>query len=311
MAAPTPSVNRRPAAARDATSLLVTQRGSAVADGLERGLRALGVPITLVATPYDAVTEAAGRAEPVERLIVGVDFMGPDEFRILPLFRREWPDTCIVAYHSPGFEHKGRIAELVGADLVVAGPEALSRFLRMVVSTRPPRPSRATVATPRSSPAAPSSGPGVAAPVRPQHAEAEAALARPAQRPAQPRHPSRPAPASWTRSAEPDAKADMHPAFADALRQGPVRPEVRASAEPVGPAAARAAPASPAPAPAPPAPAASALVPPLAPKSPTEPPHEDIENLDADDDLARGRVLGTVELTEEELRLLLGEDDDQ
>jgi len=53
------------------------------------------------------------------------------------------------------------------------------------------------------------------------------------------------------------------------------------------------------------------LVPPLAPKSPTEPPHEDIENLDADDDLARGRVLGTVELTEEELRLLLGEDDDQ
>jgi len=43
---------------------------------------------------------------------------------------------------------------------------------------------------------------------------------------------------------------------------------------------------------------------------PPEAPRDGLDNLDGDDELARGRVLGTVELTEEELRLLLGEDDD-
>jgi hypothetical protein len=35
-----------------------------------------------------------------------------------------------------------------------------------------------------------------------------------------------------------------------------------------------------------------------------------IENLDGDRDLERGRIIGTVELTDEELRILLGEDDE-
>lgn len=326
MAALPSSQDRRPAAARATTSLLVKQRGSAVADGLERSLRALGVPVTLVATAYDAVTEAAGRAEPVERLIVGVDFLGPDEFRILPLFRREWPDTYIVAYHSPGFEHKGRIAELVGADLVIAGPADLSRFLRMVVSSRTP--ARAAAAPPRPSPAAPSAGPAGPTPARPQHVEAEAALARPAERSAASRRPSLSPAAPSTASAEPGARADVHPAFAEVLRQGPVPSEAPASVAPGGVAGARTAPAprtpapvpppleqatrqAPAPAAAPPAPERTATERAAATAPPPQPPRDAIENLDADEDLARGQVLGTVELTEEELRLLLGEDDDQ
>ena len=37
-------------------------------------------------------------------------------------------------------------------------------------------------------------------------------------------------------------------------------------------------------------------------------PPADVENLDADTELAQGKVVGTVELTDDELRILLGEE---
>ena len=37
---------------------------------------------------------------------------------------------------------------------------------------------------------------------------------------------------------------------------------------------------------------------------------QDVETLDGNEALSRKRALGTIELTDEELRILLGEDDD-
>ena len=210
-------------------TLLVKQAGSATAEALERGLRAAGVTLRVLASPYDTVTEAARRGAGVQHLVVGVDFFDAETFRLVPLFRREWPRTTIVAYHSPGFEHKGRIAGLVGADVVLSRPEELLDFLRT--------------------------------------------LSRPAEPAAETR--SQAGPAAEAPEAPPPARSPLPEQEAAPSEVPPPEPETAAQDK------------------TPPAPAAA-----------------EIENLDGGEERARGRVLDTVELTDDELRILLGEDDE-
>jgi len=213
-----PTVN-----ANGCVTLLVKQAGSATADALARGFRAAGLPPVVLATPYDSVTEAARRDAPVGYLVVGVDYFDAEAFRLLPLFRREWPTTTIVAYHSPGFEHKGSLAGLVGADVVLSRPDELLDFL--------------------------------------------AALSRPAEPAVAPPQPKRQAAPS-----EP-SPLEQETAPREALPSEP-RPPVEEEAP-------------------------SAI-----------PTPDETNNLGGEEALAGRRVPGTVELTDEELRILLGEDDD-
>jgi len=110
-------------------SLLLKQPGSALAEVLERSLRAAGARVTTAATVYEVLAEAVRAEPPFRYILVGVDYFGRDDFRLLPLVRREWPEAFLVAYHSPGFQYKGELAELVGADLVLADEKGLAAFL--------------------------------------------------------------------------------------------------------------------------------------------------------------------------------------
>jgi len=279
------AVEDRPTVNRHGTAtLLVKQPGSEMAHALERGLRAAGISLTVATTPYDAVTEAA-RADPSPAyLLVGVDFFDAEAYRVLPLFRREWPSTTIVAYHSPGFEHKGRLAGIVGADVVVSRPEQLLTFLGEVSrepQTQPPAPSRAPMKRPAKPPPAPAAPPSAAAPppapVAPVTAGAPLSDLPPQPQPSQ---TTGPAP-----SAAPQPSEAQRPTAPSAPAERPAR-------RPPAPAAA-------------PAPADSDVTPFVPP-----PAVDETENLDGDEALTEGRIIGTVELTDEELRILLGEDDD-
>jgi len=162
-----------------AISCVVRPSTSAAGEAVRQGLRAAGMKVATFATVYDFVAEAARLGGRLRHLILGVDFFGRDDFRVIPLVRREWPETMIVAYHSPGFEHKGQIADLVGADLVLRSPEDIARFLEMLapglpVAAAPPLAEAAAVASreaaasrelelPEASPAASASGSGAAA----------------------------------------------------------------------------------------------------------------------------------------------------
>ena len=117
-------------------SLLLKQPGSALAEVLHQSLRAAGARVTTAANPYEVLAEAARAEHPFRYILVGVDYFGRDDFRLLPLVRREWPEAFLVAYHSPGFEYKGELAELVGADLVLADEKGLAAFLKSL-SIRP------------------------------------------------------------------------------------------------------------------------------------------------------------------------------
>jgi len=239
-------------------TLLVKQAGSATADAIARGLRAAGLPLLIVTAPYDAVTEAARTNVPVRHLVVGVDYFDAEAFRLLPLFRREWPTTTIVAYHSPGFEHKGRVAGLVGADVVLSRPAEVLAFLGTLAAhedrPRAPRPHPAWSA--EAAAPAPQPADQAIARVAPSAAASPASETAEAARPAVPSQP-------------PEAEAA-------AREPSPPEPEPVVEDE------------------APPLPSTA----------------EEIENLDRDRELATGRVIGTVELTDEELRILLGEEND-
>ncbi|HUU30749.1 MAG TPA: hypothetical protein VMY69_01460 [Phycisphaerae bacterium] len=136
----------KPAAAAEAnrsmnsgtpTVLFVKAGRSILADMLQESLVATGLPVAVVSTAYDVVAEAQRTDGGARWLIVGVDYFGPNEYRLLPLVKREWPETVIAAYHSPGFEHKGRLAELVGADVVLSNPEAVSHFMEALAPGGP------------------------------------------------------------------------------------------------------------------------------------------------------------------------------
>ncbi len=110
-------------------ALILKQPGSPLSDLLDQGLLAAGLYVVRVATAYDVVVEAERAAVPLRLILLAVDHFGREEFRLLPVIRREWPGAQVAAYHSPGFEHKGLLADLMGADAVLAGPEDAARFL--------------------------------------------------------------------------------------------------------------------------------------------------------------------------------------
>jgi hypothetical protein len=288
----------RPATLEDSTTvnahgtatLLVKQPGSEVALALERGLRAAGLPLLVVTNPYDAVAEAARTDPPVRYLLVGVDFFDGEAFRLLPLFRREWPETTIAAYHSPGFEHKGRIAGLVGADVVLSRPDQLLTWLAKLArqerrNADRPEPERAETEP--------------APPARPQPARVRAtrpATARPAEAPPAPEPVEAPPAAAPAPPAgetppprEPPPKEPPPPPKAAPVPEEAV-PETTPTEPPAG--------------------ADETADEPGAPSAAASAGQQDSEDEDEEGALAGGRIIGTVELTDEELRILLGEDDD-
>ena len=308
-------------------SLLVGPAGSPAASVLGEGLRAAGLRVVPVPTVYDAVAEAQAAAGHVRYIIVCVDGFGRSAFGLFPLVRREWPDVQIVAWHSPGFEYKGRLAELVGADLVLGSLDAIASFLDVVAP--------AEVALQPSPPTAPPppAGPAPVPPAVQEYlARAARAEAAPAEHTARPEIPP-PAPAE-----EAPAVAEMAagaPPQAAVAREAPAEippqaapaweaPAVREAAAGAPPQAASALPADLAAAiaeePVPvdearpaagaqaagdsasfrPAPSPDAAAGP-APRLPPE---------EIADEVVDGNVIATIELTEEELRLLLGEEDE-
>ena len=232
-------------------SVLVKQAGSAVAEALHQGLRDTGFQVIAVPTAYDVVVEAERAAGAVEHVLLGVDHFGPGEFRLIPLVRREWPETLLVAYHSPGFEHKGRIAELVGADTVLSTADDVSRFL---------------------APLAPRNGaqPAVPAPTSPPPAPA----AKPeATEPASDTVP--PGPAGEPQAASAAAPPPLVESYLASARKAEKTPAPQHESHPE-----------------------------------TQQPADDVENLDGDEELTGAKILGTIELTDEELRTLLGEENE-
>ena len=263
-------------------AVLIKQAGASAPDALERGLRAAGLDVVLAPSPLDAVTESARTPGGLRYLVLGVDYFGPEQFRLFPLFRREWPDTVLVAYHSDGFEHKGRIARLVGADMVLARPEDVFYFLEtLLVGER-----GVTVAT-APAPAAPESAEEAADTVTPTEvARTEAPPAPAAVEPG-------PAPAEEAAETDRPPREAGHPDPSEPPREPhhePPRQAHRAVAEPPVPE---------------PAPSSA---------------HGCCEGDDAvgalaanaTDDALLGAGSGpdAIELTDEELRVLLGEDDD-
>ena len=243
-------------------SLILRPAGPA-GEVLEHALRAIGLSVRVAPTVFDIVTEAQRAQGGLQHLFVGVDHWGPAEFRLLPLVRREWPATIVVAYCSPGFAYKGRVAELVGADAVLGNIDEVMQFVE-----------------------------SLAAPVEPE----------PVSEPApQPQVPPSPAEAK----AQAGAPAETSPPVAAAAPSAAAKP----AAEP----AVAAPPAAAAP-PEPPPPAPDATKPPASPVQSIPLLRPQYAESEADDaaggDDFDGEVIGTIELTDEELRLLLGEDEE-
>jgi hypothetical protein len=289
-------------------SFLVGRADAKTAQAILQGLPAAGVRIAAIPTAWDAVVEME-RARGARYLFLGVDYFGRDEFRLIPLVRREWPDTVVIALASAGFEHQGRLAELVGADVVLTSLDGILAFVNGLAPGAPPsEPRPARVPAPTSPPAAAPKTDNAARGSVHAPASTEARAADGA--------PTGPPPAAP--KTDNAARGSVHaPASTEAPAAGPVPPDHAPPARPQGPTATsdskppaanspdagKTAGASPAQSPAvaskPQPPAASSL-----PRTPAE------DSVDDDDSLAGGRVIGTIEVTEEELRLLLGEDEE-
>jgi hypothetical protein len=241
----------------------------------------------VVSNVFDAVVEAEHAAQahagsPARTLtqtIVCVDHFGQQDFRLFPLMRREWPETLITAFHSPGFDYKGRLAELLGADVVLGSAADVAEWVKSLVPAA--RPGRAAPVEPPARPA-PEPPPPPSAPTGLPPSAAYQYLARAPEPP----HPTAPAPPVRQ---PPPASPGRSPAQASSAGPTEVKP------------------AAPGPRLTPAAEAVAALLKSLphrfSPKTstPAQPP--------ARDELAGGDVIGTIELTEEELRLLLGEEE--
>ena len=255
-------------------SFLVGRADAKTAQAILQGLPAAGVRIAAIPTAWDAVVEME-RARGARYLFLGVDYFGRDEFRLIPLVRREWPDTVVIALASAGFEHQGRLAELVGADVVLTSLDGILAFVNGLAPGAPPsEPRPARVPAPTSPPAAAPKTDNAAR----GSVHAPASPEAPAASPVPPDH----APPALPQG--PTATSDSKPPAANSPDAGKT-----AGASPAQ---------SPAVASKPQPPAASSL-----PRTLAE------DSVDDDDSLAGGRVIGTIEVTEEELRLLLGEDE--
>jgi hypothetical protein len=145
---------------------LVLKPAGPPGEALDQALRAAGFCVRVAPTVFDVVTEAHRAGGSLKHLFVGIDHWGPNEFRLLPLVRREWPATTIVAYHSPGFAYKGRVAELVGADAVLGSLDEIVQFIESLAASAEP----AAPVEPPPEPPRPASAPpaGRAAPPQPQ-----------------------------------------------------------------------------------------------------------------------------------------------
>ena len=121
----------RPTALR---SLLLKVRGSVLAETVDQSLRAAGARVTTADSPCRLLAEVARAEDPFRHILLGVDWFSHDEFRLFALLRREWPQTVLIAYHSPGFGYKGELAELVGADVVLSDSGDVSRFLESLAA---------------------------------------------------------------------------------------------------------------------------------------------------------------------------------
>ena len=301
IAAPQEDVHVADTAAR--TSLLVQQADSATGEALLRGLRAAGIRVLAVSTVWDAVVEME-RAGGARYLLVGIDYFGRDEFRLLPLVRREWPPTVIIAYLSPGFEHLGRIAELVGADVILASVEEASAFVNSLAPGPPPEaqeaaplPDRTPEPVAAEPPAAPvaAAAPVIEVPPRPSEVHAAAVNG-------QTPLAAEPLKASETAEAPPYRSPILEALARAAAPTPPPAPKASEAPPRRSPvldalAAAVARTSSP-------APRSNAQAPPRQVQPPAPPLPQDEEALD------EGQVIGTTEVTEEELRLLLGEDEE-
>jgi hypothetical protein len=281
-----------PVTANGLTSFFVQQAGSAAGEALLNGLRAAGFRVVTVRTVWDVVVEIE-RAGGARFLVSGIDSFGRDEFRLFPLVRREWPETVIVAYLNPGFEHLGHIAELVGADVVLASLRDISAFINSLAPGPPQEVPKPAPAAPPPAPAAPDKAP-------------EPAAAKPF-----------PAPANASPVVPPPPRPSEPPAAPEAEEAVPYR-------SPILEALAQTAAKTPPPAPKtaePPARRASALdalaavvaeFSPAARKSNLRTPSVQGQPPDtppAAEEVVDGGNAGTIEVTEEELRILLGEDE--
>jgi hypothetical protein len=257
---------------------LVLKPAGPPGEALAQALRAAGFCVRVAPTVFDVVTEAHRAGGSLQHLFVGVDHWGPNEFRLLPLVRREWPATTIVAYHSPGFAYKGRVAELAGADAVLGSLDEIVQFIESLAASAEP-----------AAPVEPPPEPPPPAPV------AKAETTRPV-------GAALPAAVAASPAIEPADTAP--PGVAPALEPAPIRPPAptRPPASPVQsiPMIQRQA-----------QPPRPAPVPPASRAAPPQPQPEDSNVEDAaGDDGIDGEVIGTIELTDEELRLLLGENEE-
>lgn len=237
-------------------SLLVKPAGPA-GEALQQALQVAGLSVRIAPTVFDVVTEAQRAGGALRYLFVGVDHWGPSEFRLLPLVRREWPGTTIVAFHSPGFAYKGRVAELVGADAVLGNIDEIVQFVESLAAPVEPEP----VPEPAPQPQVPPS-PAKAEAGAPAETSPPVPVAAPPAAPQAARPPA--SPLQSIPMIQPRAHAPQPASQPPAHRTAPPQPE---SGEP------------------------------------------DVEAA-ADEDGIDGEVIGTIELTEEELRLLLGEDEE-
>jgi hypothetical protein len=258
-----PIENAQAASGGPRASLLAGRVDPKTAEVLVQGLRAAGVRVATTPTVWDAVVEME-HARGARCLFVAVDYFGRDEFRLIPLVRREWPETTIVALVGAGFAHQGRLAELVGADVVLGSIDEISAFVSSLAPGPPPaEPRHARVRPPYPAPAgnppaAPKTDPAIRGP-----AGAATTSRAPAAGPAPPA----------AKAAGPVATSPALEALAAALLSRTADSQAK---------------------PPPPAP-------------PAQNPPADLAGNDAS--MTGGRVIGTIEVTEEELRLLLGEDE--
>jgi hypothetical protein len=313
---PTGSEDARPMAQATTMAVLVQPSASTVGEAVRLALEAAGLQSIVVPTVFDAVVEIERAAGAVRYLAASVDYFGPQEFRLLPLVRREWPETILIASHSPGFNYKGRLAELVGADVILGSLDDVSRF---------------AAGLPKAATEAAAAAPTPAEPPRwqtPEVAQSVAALPKSVREPAPATRPAEASAPVAAPSPEP-----MNPVLAGVLAAVHEEP-VPVEEAPSAPAPERKPPPMTAftstAAPAPPSAAATvataAAKPATAPESagkagksapprPAGKPPVNAGKARADagkapvDDLEDAEVIGTIELTEEELRLLLGEEE--
>jgi len=95
-----------------------------VCDPLADKLGKLGCSMARVNDVYAATVLLACGDGRFAAVVVAVDFLNRDEFRLLPMAKRRWPHVPLVAVSRPAFAYKAAVADLAGADLVMTDADA-------------------------------------------------------------------------------------------------------------------------------------------------------------------------------------------